>query len=98
MLPRVIDVDYLGQICAMVWTPSPPVPIPKQSHITQLMCFVAQVPSAESVERATGGSGLQVCQVHPEVFWTQRVTDSRPNMLCSLEFIQGSPLQATIMA
>lgn len=24
------------------------------------------------------------------------VTDSRPNMLCSLEFIQGSPPQVTI--
>lgn len=36
---------------------SPPITMPKQSHITQLIPFVAQVPSAESVERATGGSG-----------------------------------------
>lgn len=46
--PGVIDVDYTGHICAMVLTPTPPVPIPAKSCIVQLVLFKSCVPKTDS--------------------------------------------------
>ncbi|KFU90248.1 hypothetical protein M959_01396, partial [Chaetura pelagica] len=94
VLPGIIDADFTGQIAAMVWTPSPPVTIPAQSHIAQLVPFVAQVHNADQVERETGGFGSTG---EAQVFWTQAVTDSRPNMTCTLLSSHESPHAITII-
>lgn len=82
VLPGIIDADYEGQIQAMVWTPSPPVMIPRNSRIAQLVPFRAQIPVAEKIERGTGGFGSTGIA---EIYWTQAIADSRPMMVCVIK-------------
>ncbi|NXN37249.1 POK9 protein, partial [Rhinoptilus africanus] len=57
VLPGVIDADFEGIISIMVWSPIPPVYIPKGAKIGQLVPFRAVVPLAENCIRGTGGFG-----------------------------------------
>lgn len=45
----VIDVDYTGQICALVSTVTPPVTIQKGTRLAQLLPFLSLVPRTEQV-------------------------------------------------
>ncbi|KAF1664380.1 hypothetical protein FQA23_0008506, partial [Aptenodytes patagonicus] len=51
VLPGVIDSDYMGQVQALLWTPSPPVYIPAGSRIAQLVPFRSMVQHRELVPR-----------------------------------------------
>uniref|UniRef100_A0A8D0FQZ6 Deoxyuridine 5'-triphosphate nucleotidohydrolase n=1 Tax=Strix occidentalis caurina TaxID=311401 RepID=A0A8D0FQZ6_STROC len=53
----VIDADYTGQISAMVSTPMPPLTIPKDTRIAQLVPFKSCVPRSHPTERGDGGFG-----------------------------------------
>lgn len=53
--PGVIDADYMGQICAMVSTPTPPVTIPAKTRIAQLIPFKSCVPKTDSKLPRDGG-------------------------------------------
>ncbi|NXW26144.1 POK9 protein, partial [Circaetus pectoralis] len=88
VLPGVIDADYQGEIKIMVWTPMPPCFVPAGSHIAQLVIFNNQ-PSLAAV-KTRGSSGFGSTGV-PQVFWAQRVSNSRPTLSCRLEW--GNPLQ-----
>uniref|UniRef100_A0A663EFP4 dUTPase-like domain-containing protein n=1 Tax=Aquila chrysaetos chrysaetos TaxID=223781 RepID=A0A663EFP4_AQUCH len=57
IVPGLIDADYCGVIKIMVYTLTPPVTIPAQSKIAQLVPFRARVPRAQAVERGPGGFG-----------------------------------------
>lgn len=70
--PGVIDTDYTGQICAMVSTPTPPVPIPAKSCIVQLVPFKSCIPKTDSRLQENCSFGLTG---EPEVYWTQVVSD-----------------------
>ncbi|KAJ7395259.1 hypothetical protein BTVI_156864 [Pitangus sulphuratus] len=54
-LAGVIDADYTGRICVMVYTLSPPVFIPKGQKIAQLVPFKGCVPAPASRDRGEGG-------------------------------------------
>ncbi|NXW63837.1 POK9 protein, partial [Eurystomus gularis] len=57
VLPGVIDADFTGTISIMVWTPSPPVHVPKGTKIGQLVLFKSMVPTTKNRIRGTGGFG-----------------------------------------
>ncbi|KGL86654.1 hypothetical protein N301_09769, partial [Charadrius vociferus] len=57
VLPGVIYADFKGIISIMVWTPTPPVHVPKGAKIGQLVPFKSAVPSAEAHIRGTVGFG-----------------------------------------
>ncbi|KAK4805580.1 hypothetical protein QYF61_009345 [Mycteria americana] len=88
VLPGVVDADYKGQIQAMIWTPSPPVVIPKGSRIAQLVPFRSQVPVTDSVKRGKGGFGSTGM---PLILWAQTVQSQRPMLTCTLSNSQGTP-------
>ncbi|KAK4810631.1 LOW QUALITY PROTEIN: hypothetical protein QYF61_007368 [Mycteria americana] len=88
VLPGVVDADYEGQIQAMIWTPSPPVVIPKGSRIAQLVPFRSQVPVTDSVKRGKGGFGSTGT---PLILWAQTVQSQRPMLTCTLSNGQGTP-------
>lgn len=56
--PGVIDADYMGQICAMVSTPTLPMTIPAKTRIAQLLPFKSCVPKTDSKLRGDGGFRL----------------------------------------
>ncbi|NXX52584.1 DUT nucleotidohydrolase, partial [Scopus umbretta] len=57
VVPGVIDADATGVIKIMVYTLTPPVFIPANSKIAQLVPFKASVPHAEPVIRGDQGFG-----------------------------------------
>ncbi|NXX19229.1 POK9 protein, partial [Podargus strigoides] len=57
VLPGVIDADSNGKIKIMVYTLTPPVFIPKGSHIAQLVPFKPCVPQPGIAKRGDGGFG-----------------------------------------
>lgn len=90
----VIDADYTGQICAMVSTAIPPVTITKGTRIAQLVPFVSCVPKTEQTVRGNNGFGSMG---KPSVFWSQTVTDKRPQMICTLAMDHATPSQTKLM-
>lgn len=82
-LPAVIDTDFLGQIKAMIWTPSPPVHIPKNTRIAQLVPFKSQTPRSEPVRRGSGGFGSTGQEA--KIMWALEIQQTKPKlrvMLC----------------
>ncbi|KAK4822301.1 LOW QUALITY PROTEIN: hypothetical protein QYF61_013000 [Mycteria americana] len=82
VLPGVIDADFTGQIQAMVWTPSPPVFIPRKTRIAQLILFKAVVPQAETWFGSTGP---------PAIFWAMQIAATRPMLTVMLYNPHTSP-------
>ena len=89
----VIDADYTGQICAMVSTATPPVTIPQGTRLAQLVPFMSCVPRTEQIVRGDGGFGSTG---KPSVFWSQTVTDKRPQMTCSLAMDHAVPSRISL--
>ncbi|NXW97804.1 POK9 protein, partial [Larus smithsonianus] len=81
VLPGVIDADYIGQIQAMVWMPSPPVSIPTGSRIAQLVPFTSSVPHANLKERGAGNFGSTGA---PEIYLAHQIQAARPTLTCHL--------------
>ncbi|KFQ06610.1 hypothetical protein N329_02620, partial [Haliaeetus albicilla] len=84
IVPGLIDADYCGVIKIMVYTLTPPVTIPAQSKIAQLVPFRACGPRAQAVERGHGGFGstgqpvlvaVDIARGKPE----EKVAISHPN-------------------
>ena len=90
----VIDAGYHGQICAMVSTATPPVTIKGGTRIAQLIPFMSCVPATEQVIRGTQGFWSAG---KPQVFWSQRITESRPEMTCTLTMANASPSQIKLI-
>ncbi|KAK4829227.1 hypothetical protein QYF61_002492 [Mycteria americana] len=88
VLPGVIDADVTGQIQAMVWTPSPPVFIPRKTRIAQLILFKAIVPQAENCERCDAGFGSTG---PPAIFWAMQIATTRPMLTVTLYNPHTSP-------
>lgn len=84
----VIDADYTGQIWAMVSTATPPVTINAGTRIAQLVPFMSCVPRTEQVTRGDRGFGSTG---KPLVFWSQAVSDKRPQMTCTLTMDHANP-------
>ncbi|XP_037228041.1 uncharacterized protein LOC119140647 [Falco rusticolus] len=89
----VIDADFTGQICALVSTPVPPVTIPKNTRLAQLVPFVSCVPRTEP--RWRGDEGF--CSTgKPQVCWTRELSSQRPNLTCTLALSGGTPAQVRL--
>lgn len=91
---RVTDADYHGQICAIVSTATPPDTIKGGTQIAQLIPFKSCVPATEQVIHGTQGFGSTG---KPQVFWSQRITESRPEMTCTLTMANASPSQIKLI-
>ncbi|TRZ09968.1 hypothetical protein HGM15179_017139 [Zosterops borbonicus] len=91
--PGVIDAGYMGQICAMVSTPTHPVTIPAKTHIAQLISFKSYVLKTDSKlqgDRGFGSTG------EPQVYWTKVISNQRPNMVCTLTMPRATPFHIKI--
>ncbi|NXJ28961.1 POK9 protein, partial [Dicrurus megarhynchus] len=86
--PGVIDADFTGQICAMVSTPTPPAVIPAHTRIAQLVPFKSCVPRTGLKERGDQGFGSTGA---PQVFWTQQLSEQRPQLICELTLKGAQP-------
>ncbi|XP_035757860.1 deoxyuridine 5'-triphosphate nucleotidohydrolase-like [Egretta garzetta] len=75
IVPGLIDADYCGTIKIMVYMLTPPLTIPAQSKITQLVPFRTCVPKAQLVIRGQGGFG----------------STGVPNMLLVIDIARGKP-------
>jgi len=93
VLPGVADADFIGQVSAMLWTPSPPVHVPAGSRIAQLIPFQSAVPKAEQTTQGDGGFGSTG---EPEIFWTQRIQPRQPTLTCRFRNVNASPEQVTL--
>ncbi|NWU33822.1 POK9 protein, partial [Hylia prasina] len=91
--PGVIDADYMGQICAFVSTPSPPVTIPAKTHIAQLIPFKSC--ALKTGSKLQGDGGFE-SMGEPQVYCTQVISDQRPNMVCTLTMPQTTPLHIKV--
>lgn len=69
----------------MVSTPTPPVTIPAKTHIAQLVPFKFCVSKPDSEMQGNRGFGSTG---EPQIYWTQVVSDGRPNMVCTLTMPQ----------
>ncbi|NXM06275.1 POK9 protein, partial [Tyrannus savana] len=94
VLPGVIDADYTGQICVMVYTLSPPVFIPKGQKIAQLVPFKGCVPAAASRDWGEGGFGSTGQAL---VNLTMDITKSQPQELVTLRNQQGEERQLSML-
>ncbi|RMC10091.1 hypothetical protein DUI87_12889 [Hirundo rustica rustica] len=84
----LIDVDFSGQIHAMVSTPIPPLTIPKGTQIAQLVPFKSSVSRTEDWSRGDGG----FCSTGPpQVRWTAVLTKDRPETLCNVSMVGATP-------
>lgn len=93
VLPGVTDAEYEGVIQAMAWTPSPPVLVPKDTRIAQLILCKATVPQAQQCERrdrAFGSTGS------PSVFWASTIATKRPILTLTLHHLTTDPLNAPV--
>ncbi|NXC70518.1 POK9 protein, partial [Anhinga anhinga] len=81
VLPRVIDADFGGQISAMVWTPSPPLLVPRGTRLAQLILFRAIVTNASETERGAAGFGSTG---QPAIFWATDISQHRPTVMVTL--------------
>lgn len=88
--PGVVDADYMGRIHAMVSTPTPPVTIPAQTRIAQLVPFKSCVPKTDY--RLQGNQGFRSTRP-PEVYWSQDISDQKPQMVCTLTMQDVTPSQ-----
>ncbi|RMC20393.1 hypothetical protein DUI87_01242 [Hirundo rustica rustica] len=77
----LIDADFSGQIHAMVSTPTPPLTIPKDTRIAQLIPFKSSVSRTEDRLRGDGGFGSTG---PPQVHWAAVLTKDRPETLCTM--------------
>ncbi|NWS75353.1 POK9 protein, partial [Crotophaga sulcirostris] len=59
-----IDSDFMGVISIMVWTPNPPVFIPKGSRVGQLVPFKAVDPQASPKERGKGFGSTSIAELY----------------------------------
>ncbi|RMB97742.1 hypothetical protein DUI87_25741 [Hirundo rustica rustica] len=84
----LIDVDFSGQIQAMVSTPTPPLTIPKGTRIAQLLSFKSSVSRTEDRSRGDGSFGSTG---PPQVRWTAVLTKDRPEMLCTVSIVGATP-------
>ncbi|KFP76547.1 hypothetical protein N311_11042, partial [Apaloderma vittatum] len=75
IVPGLIDADFEGVIKIMVYTLTPPVFIPAQSKIAQLVPFHACVPKALPKVRGQGGFG----------------STGTPNVMLALDITKGKP-------
>lgn len=75
IVPGLIDADFCGTIKIMVYTLTPPLTIPAQSKIAQLIPFHACVPKAHSIVRGHGGFG----------------STGVPNVLLAIDIAKGKP-------
>lgn len=91
--PAVIDSDFIGQIHAMVSTPSPPATIPERTRIGQITPFKSCVPNTDPKVREDQGFGSTG---ELQVFWTQVVGDQRPNMMCTITMPRARPSQIKV--
>ncbi|NXW23490.1 DUT nucleotidohydrolase, partial [Circaetus pectoralis] len=82
IVPGLIDADYCGVIKIMVYTLTPPVTIPAQSKIAQLVPFRACVPRAQAVERGHGGFG----------------STGQPQVLLAVDIARGKPEEKVTIA
>ncbi|XP_058719375.1 uncharacterized protein LOC131592115 [Poecile atricapillus] len=80
----------MGQICALVSTPSPPVTIPEKTRIAQLVPFKSCVPRTADRTRGDGGFGSTGL---PQVLWSACISTQRPQMTCTLSLPTASPPQ-----
>ena len=72
----------------MVWTPSPPVFIPRKTRIAQIILFKAIVPRAENCERCDAGFGSTG---PPAIFWATQIAATRPMLTVTLYNPHTSP-------
>ncbi|RMC20633.1 hypothetical protein DUI87_01485 [Hirundo rustica rustica] len=86
----LIDADFLGQIHAMVSTPTPPLTIPKGTQIAQLVPFKSSVSRTEDQSRGDGDFGSTG---PPQVHWTAVLTKDRPETLCTVSMAGAMPLE-----
>ncbi|RMC20345.1 hypothetical protein DUI87_01194 [Hirundo rustica rustica] len=86
----LIDVDFSGQIHAMVSTPTPPLTIPKGTRIAQLVPFKSSVSRTEDQSQGDGGFGSTG---PPQVRWTAVLTKDRPETLCTVSMVGATPLE-----
>ncbi|RMC12170.1 hypothetical protein DUI87_11306 [Hirundo rustica rustica] len=84
----LIDVDFSGQIHAVVSTPTPPLTIPKGTQIAQLVPFKFSVSRTEDRSRGDGGFGSTG---PPQVRWTAVLTKDRPETLCTVSMAGATP-------
>uniref|UniRef100_A0A663EG84 dUTPase-like domain-containing protein n=1 Tax=Aquila chrysaetos chrysaetos TaxID=223781 RepID=A0A663EG84_AQUCH len=82
IVPGLFDADYCGVIKIMVYTLTPPVTIPVQSKIAQLVPFRACVPRTRAVERGHGGFG----------------STGQPQVLLTVDIARGKPEERITMA
>lgn len=82
VLSGIIDADYEGEIKIMAWTLVPPCTVPAGSKIAQLVYFLPQTPNASQVVQGTGCFGSTGM---PEIYWTQQLTMSQPQLSCTLQ-------------
>ncbi|NXS65121.1 POK9 protein, partial [Pandion haliaetus] len=85
IVPGFIDADYCVVIKIMVYMPTPPITIPAQSKIAQLVPFWVCVPKAQAVERGHGSFSsrgllqvllaIDIAKGKPE----EKITVSHPN-------------------
>ncbi|NWU70285.1 POK9 protein, partial [Pterocles burchelli] len=88
VLPGVIGADCTGPVHAVVWTPAPPVLIPVNSRIAQLILFVGQAYNADQVKRWSGSFGSTGL---PAVLWVQAIQSHYPMLTCHLNNSEGKP-------
>ncbi|RMB88174.1 hypothetical protein DUI87_35467 [Hirundo rustica rustica] len=84
----LIDADFLGQIHAMVSTPTPPLTIPKGTQIAQLVPYKSSVSRTEDRSRGDGGFGSTG---PPQVRWTAVLNKDRPETLCTVSMVGAMP-------
>lgn len=78
----------------MVSTATPPVTIKGGTRIAQFVPFMNCVPATEQVIRGTQGFGSTG---KPQVFLLQRITESRPEMTCTLTMANAYPSQIKLI-
>ncbi|RMC04096.1 hypothetical protein DUI87_19433 [Hirundo rustica rustica] len=84
----LIDVDFSGQIHAMVSTPTHPLTTPKGTQIAQLVPYKSSVSRIE--DRSLGDSGFGSTGP-PQVRWTAVLTKDCPEMLCTVSIVGARP-------
>ncbi|NXL86374.1 POK9 protein, partial [Alectura lathami] len=94
IIPGVIDSDYTGVIKIMVYTPSPPVFIPADCKIAQLIPFKSCVPHAKSKECGDAGFGSTGM---PQIMLAMDTLKSKPEIIVELQNSQQENIQLQML-
>lgn len=92
VLPGVIDLDSVGEIQIMVWTPFPPCTVPKETCVAQLIPL-PQTPALAKGDYPQRLGGFASTGI-PEILWVQAISDKRPTDKCTLR-LQGRHVMLT---